>query len=115
MRRASGPICRWSSPIFPAVPNDLHKPRTDFLQPSSAARSRCVMANRPEVFLGGFCAMSLEASMSKTETSSMDPSIQELLDKQVIMEQICNYGRSMDRLDLELGKAVFHPEARADY
>jgi hypothetical protein len=41
--------------------------------------------------------------------------LQVLLDKQAIMEQIYNYGRSMDRLDAELGKAVFHPEAKADY
>jgi len=41
--------------------------------------------------------------------------LQVLLDKQAIMEQIYNYGRSMDRLDVELGKAVFHPEAPADY
>jgi hypothetical protein len=41
--------------------------------------------------------------------------MQELLDKQDIIEQIHNYGRSMDRLDEALGKAVFHPEARADY
>ena len=41
--------------------------------------------------------------------------LQELLDKQDITEQIYNYGRSMDRLDHELGRAVFHPEAKADY
>jgi hypothetical protein len=41
--------------------------------------------------------------------------LQELLDKQEIVEQIYNYGRSMDRLDMELGKAVFHPGAKADY
>jgi hypothetical protein len=41
--------------------------------------------------------------------------IQQLLDKQAITEQLYNYARSMDRLDPELGKAVFHPEAKADY
>jgi hypothetical protein len=41
--------------------------------------------------------------------------IQGLLDKQAITEQLFNYGRSMDRLDAALGKAVFHPEADADY
>lgn len=41
--------------------------------------------------------------------------LNELLDKQEITEQIYNYARSMDRLDLELGKSVFHPEATADY
>jgi hypothetical protein len=46
---------------------------------------------------------------------SQDQRLQELLDKQEIVEQIYNYGRSMDRLDHELGKAVFHPEAVADY
>jgi len=41
--------------------------------------------------------------------------LQELLDKQAITEQIYNYARSMDRLDAELGKACFRPEASADY
>jgi hypothetical protein len=41
--------------------------------------------------------------------------IQVLLDKQAIIEQIYNYGRSMDRLDPALGKNMFHPECKADY
>jgi hypothetical protein len=46
---------------------------------------------------------------------SQERRLQEMLDKQEIVEQIYNYGRSMDRLDHALGKAVFHPEAVADY
>jgi hypothetical protein len=46
---------------------------------------------------------------------SQEQRLQEMLDKQEIVEQIYNYGRSMDRLDHALGKAVFHPEAVADY
>src|SRR4051812_16278792 len=41
--------------------------------------------------------------------------LQVLLDKQAITEVIYNYGRSMDRLDRELGYTVFWPEATADY
>jgi hypothetical protein len=44
-----------------------------------------------------------------------DHQIQELLDKQAITEVIYRYGRSMDRLDRELGLSVFWPEATADY
>jgi hypothetical protein len=44
-----------------------------------------------------------------------DPELQQLLDKQAITERIYDYGRSMDRLDAELGKAVFHDDAPADY
>jgi hypothetical protein len=46
---------------------------------------------------------------------SLEDRMRELLDKQAITEQIYNYGRCMDRLDRDLGKAVFHPEAVADY
>lgn len=41
--------------------------------------------------------------------------IEDLIEKQEILAQITNYARSVDRLDHELGKGVFHPEARADY
>ena len=41
--------------------------------------------------------------------------LQQLLDKQEITEQLYNYARSMDRLDAEVGKACFHPDAMADY
>ena len=41
--------------------------------------------------------------------------IQTLLDRDAILIQIRNYARSVDRLDHELGKAVFHQDARADY
>jgi hypothetical protein len=44
-----------------------------------------------------------------------DPQLQELLDKQAITEVIYRYGRSMDRLDRDLGRSVFWPEATADY
>jgi hypothetical protein len=44
-----------------------------------------------------------------------DDRLQVLLDKQAITEQIYRYGRSMDRLDRDLGYAVFWPEATADY
>jgi hypothetical protein len=44
-----------------------------------------------------------------------DPQWHELLDKQAITEVIYRYGRSMDRLDRELGQSVFWPEATADY
>ena len=41
--------------------------------------------------------------------------VQELLDKQAIVEVIYRYARSMDRLDRELGYGVFWPDATADY
>jgi hypothetical protein len=43
------------------------------------------------------------------------PHLQELLDKQAITEVIYRYARSMDRLDRDLGRSVFWPEATADY
>jgi hypothetical protein len=45
----------------------------------------------------------------------MEAQLRALLDKQAITERIYDYGRSMDRLDEALGKACFHPEAKADY
>ena len=45
----------------------------------------------------------------------MDDRLQELLDKQAITERIYDYGRSMDRLDRQLGKDCFHADAPADY
>jgi hypothetical protein len=44
-----------------------------------------------------------------------DTQWQELLDKQSITEVIYRYARSMDRLDRDLGRSVFWPEATADY
>ena len=41
--------------------------------------------------------------------------IQEIFDKEDIRQQIFNYSRSVDRIDEELGKAVFHPDATLDY
>lgn len=38
-----------------------------------------------------------------------------LLDKQAIAEQLANYCRAVDRLDIPLGHQVFHEDATADY
>ena len=49
----------------------------------------------------------------------MDPSdtrfLHELLDKQAITERLYDYARAMDRLDAELGRACFQPDAPVDY
>jgi hypothetical protein len=37
------------------------------------------------------------------------------LDKQAITEQLANYCRAVDRLDIPLGHAVFHEDGTADY
>ena len=47
--------------------------------------------------------------------SNGEVQLQHILDRQAILDQITNYARSVDRLDHALGKAVFHPEAKADY
>ena len=47
--------------------------------------------------------------------NAKDQAGQVLVDKQEITEAIYRYGRSMDRLDRELGYSVFWPEAKADY
>ena len=39
----------------------------------------------------------------------------EATDKLAIAEQLCNYARAMDRIDRELGYAVWHPEGTARY
>jgi len=46
---------------------------------------------------------------------ALEGEVQVLLDKQAITEVVYRYGRSMDRLDRELGYSVFWPEATADY
>jgi len=46
---------------------------------------------------------------------ALEGQVQVLLDKQAITEVVYRYGRSMDRLDRELGYSVFWPEATADY
>jgi hypothetical protein len=46
---------------------------------------------------------------------TVDRQLRELLDKQAITEVIYRYARSMDRLDRDLGRSVFWPEATADY
>jgi hypothetical protein len=40
------------------------------------------------------------------------PEVQELLDKQAIYEVVCRYCRGIDRLDLDLVRTCYHPEAR---
>lgn len=38
-----------------------------------------------------------------------------LLDREAISQQLANYCRAVDRLDVSLGHAVFHADATADY
>lgn len=45
----------------------------------------------------------------------MSDILQQLADKQAITEQIYRYCRSVDRLDVPLGHAVFHENSTADY
>ena len=47
--------------------------------------------------------------MSESET------IRRLADKQAIRDQLYNYCRSVDRLDVPLGHGVFHEDSHADY
>ena len=44
-----------------------------------------------------------------------DAAIAELLAKQAIADQLHRYCRAMDRMDDDLGRSVFHPDAPADY
>jgi ketosteroid isomerase-like protein len=44
-----------------------------------------------------------------------DVTLRELADKQAIIDAIYRYCRSVDRLDVPLGHAVFHENAYADY
>ena len=44
-----------------------------------------------------------------------DAELRALLDKQAIAEQLANYCRAVDRLDIPLGHQVFHEDATADY
>lgn len=44
-----------------------------------------------------------------------EDALEELLAKQAIAERLADYARGADRVDIELVKSVFHPEARADY
>lgn len=41
--------------------------------------------------------------------------LEELLAKQAIYEQMCNYTRSLDRMDRELASTVWHPDCTVDY
>lgn len=41
--------------------------------------------------------------------------LEQLLAKQEISERLHDYVRAMDRIDDELGRSVFHPDAPADY
>jgi hypothetical protein len=45
----------------------------------------------------------------------MTDTLEQLAQKQAITEQIYRYCRSVDRLDVPLGQAVFHQDATADY
>ena len=45
----------------------------------------------------------------------MDEKLERLLDERAIERQLHNYCRAMDRCDLALGKAVFHPDTQVDY
>ena len=45
----------------------------------------------------------------------MNDTLAQLANKQAITEQIYRYCRSVDRLDVPLGQAVFHEDATADY
>jgi hypothetical protein len=44
-----------------------------------------------------------------------EQAVQELLDKQAITEVIYRYCRAIDRLDVELFKSVYHPDAYDDH
>ena len=44
-----------------------------------------------------------------------DAELQAVADRQAITEQIYRYCRAVDRLDLELGYAVWHEDGEADY
>jgi hypothetical protein len=44
-----------------------------------------------------------------------DTAIATLLAKQEITERVHDYCRAMDRIDDDLGRSVFHPDAAADY
>ncbi|MEU4839505.1 nuclear transport factor 2 family protein [Nocardia testacea] len=44
-----------------------------------------------------------------------DDRLTQLLDKQEITETLAAYCRAMDRIDVELARSVFHPDAVADY
>ena len=53
--------------------------------------------------------------MNERTMTDRERAIDELLAKQEITEAIFKYCRCMDRCDKELGKAVFHPDAKVDY
>jgi hypothetical protein len=44
-----------------------------------------------------------------------DPGLQELLDRQAIGDVVLRYCRGIDRLDLELVRACYHPDATDDH
>src|SRR6201994_256948 len=47
---------------------------------------------------------------------TIDPAeLRGLLDRQAITEQLNRYCRAVDRLDIPLGRSVFHEDATADY
>lgn len=46
---------------------------------------------------------------------NVEKRLAELLAKQEIAEALAAYCRAVDRIDMELGRSVFHPDAVADY
>lgn len=44
-----------------------------------------------------------------------DPEVQQLLDRQAIRDVVLRYCRGIDRLDLELVRACYHPDATDDH
>jgi SnoaL-like protein len=45
----------------------------------------------------------------------MSETLESMADKQAIRDQLYNYCRSVDRLDVPLGHGVFHEDSHADY
>ena len=43
------------------------------------------------------------------------PDVQDLIDRQAITDLLYRYCRAVDRLDVPLGRSIWHDDARADY
>jgi len=50
-----------------------------------------------------------------TGRTGVGDALRELSDKQAITEVIYRYCRGLDRMDADMGRAVWHPGATADY
>ncbi len=50
-----------------------------------------------------------------TEATPRDPAVQELLDKQAIVEVLMKYCRGVDRRDPDLLTSIYHPDAYDDH